>query len=107
VPDSIYLDLLSISKAHVYWTTPFVLSWSFLEAAACGVPMVASATPPVLEFSSELGVKTLDFFDADAFAAEVSKHLGARPKKRILKSLPNLALKHCIAAQMKMLGIRG
>jgi len=33
VSEQTYLDLLSISKTHVYWTTPFVLSWSFLEAA--------------------------------------------------------------------------
>jgi glycosyltransferase involved in cell wall biosynthesis len=106
VPDSIYLDLLSISKVHTYWTTPFVLSWSFLEAAAAGVPLIASATPPVLEFSSELGVKTLDFFDVDGFAAELAKNLGANRKNRILKSLTSLTLDHCIAAQMKMLGIR-
>lgn len=105
VPKQTYLELLSISKVHLYWTTPFVLSWSFLEAAASGVPLIASATQPVLEYSNEFGVKTLDFFDVHGFAAEIAKTLGARAKKRILKELPSLSLEHCLNAQLKMLGI--
>ena len=44
-----YLNLLQVSSVHVYLTYPFVLSWSFIEAMACGCLIVASAPPPVLE----------------------------------------------------------
>jgi glycosyltransferase involved in cell wall biosynthesis len=105
VPESVYLDLLSISKVHVYWTTPFVLSWSFLEAAASGVPVIASATQPVLEFSPMLGVTTVDFFDVERFAREITVALGLRSQKRKLTELPDLSLDHCIHEQMQLLGI--
>jgi glycosyltransferase involved in cell wall biosynthesis len=67
-----YRDLLRASTVHVYLTIPFVLSWSMLEAMACGCLLVASATPPVEEVV-EHGRNGLlvDFFDHEALAAQV------------------------------------
>lgn len=105
VPHDNYLDLLSVSKVHAYWTTPFVLSWSFLEAALAGVPVVASATPPVQEFASALGVRVVDFFDTKGFADSIVHALASSPVNRYPKNLPEIALRHCLVAQKKILGI--
>ena len=42
--------VMRASDAHVYLTVPFVLSWSLLDAMACGCLLVASDTEPVREF---------------------------------------------------------
>jgi len=49
-----YRDLLVQSNLHCYFTRPFVLSWSCLEAAATGVPLLLSNTEPVMEFCDGL-----------------------------------------------------
>lgn len=75
VDRTIYLAMMKLSACHVYLTTPFILSWSFLEAAALGLPIVASDTAPVREFSQLNGLQFVDFFDTDAIAQAVLKRL--------------------------------
>jgi len=60
---------LSISTAHVYFTYPFVLSWSLVEAMACECLIVGSDTAPLHDAITP-GVNGLlrDFFDAEGLA---------------------------------------
>jgi glycosyltransferase involved in cell wall biosynthesis len=64
--------MFRITRAHVYLTVPFVLSWSMLEAMASGALVVGSDTPPVKELitDGEVGVLT-DFFDPARIAASI------------------------------------
>ncbi len=75
VPHSEFLHALQISSAHVYFTYPFVLSWSLLEAMSTGCLVVASATPPVQEVvNSENGI-LVPFFDVEQLADRVVEAL--------------------------------
>jgi glycosyltransferase involved in cell wall biosynthesis len=69
VPFEQYVRVLQVSAAHVYLTYPFVLSWSVLEAMACGTPIVASDTAPVRELiTAGRNGRLVDFFDPHAMA---------------------------------------
>jgi glycosyltransferase involved in cell wall biosynthesis len=90
LPYANYLQLLQVSRCHVYLTYPFVLSWSCLEAMSAGCVVVASRTAPVEEVI-EHGVNGLlvDFFDVQALAettvqvlADPSAHANLRSAAR-------------------------
>jgi glycosyltransferase involved in cell wall biosynthesis len=49
IPYALYLTVLQVSRAHVYLTYPFVLSWSMLEAMSAGCLIIGSKTAPVQE----------------------------------------------------------
>ena len=67
-----FIPLLQLSMVHVYLTYPFVLSWSLLEAMACGCSIVASNTAPLREaiIDNETGL-LIDFFNSDQLANAV------------------------------------
>lgn len=69
VPTDTLVDLLSLSDLHIYLTVPFVLSWSLMNALACGCVVLASDTEPVREVivEGETGLLA-SFFDVEAFA---------------------------------------
>jgi glycosyltransferase involved in cell wall biosynthesis len=93
VPPAELARIFSLSDLHIYLTVPFVLSWSLLDALACGCTVLASDTAPVREFvrDGETGLLR-NFFDADGLAAaalellkdpEAYRHLGRAGEKLI------------------------
>src|SRR5262249_52521872 len=79
------VDILSLSDLHVYLTVPFVLSWSLMDALACGCTVLASGTAPVKEMiaDGENGV-LFDFFDAEGLARRAVDVLRDPPAFRAL-----------------------
>ncbi|MFA9215561.1 MAG: glycosyltransferase [Sphingomonadaceae bacterium] len=105
LPYSDYLQLLSISRVHTYWTTPFVLSWSLLEAAVSGVPIVASDTAPVAEFAPTFSnVRLTNFFDKDNFSNLICDQL-SRPRNYQQEQpfSQTLDVHRCIKKQLELL----
>ena len=68
--------VMSLSRAHVYLSWPFVLSWSMLEAMSHECLMVGSRTPPVMEVirDGDNGL-LVDFFKPDQIADAVVRAL--------------------------------
>lgn len=96
LPMTTLAELFNVTDAHVYLTVPFVLSWSLMDALACGATVIASDTAPVREMI-EHGKQGLlvDFFDFEAFADAAEavldcpsdfKHLGLAGAELVRKS---------------------
>ncbi|MBX9627240.1 MAG: glycosyltransferase [Gemmataceae bacterium] len=76
LPPGELADLFAVTDLHVYLTVPFVLSWSLMNALACGATVLASDTAPVREMirDGENGLLT-DFFDVEAMADRIEQVL--------------------------------
>ena len=88
--------MLQVSAVHFYLTYPFVLSWSCIEAMACGCAVLGSATPPVSEVLKD-GVNGLfvDFFSAEDIADHVDEVLDHPNRmKKMREAARQTALTH-------------
>lgn len=110
LPHETLLRLFQVSAAHVYLTVPFVLSWSLLEAMACGCVIVGSATAPVMEVVTDGRNGLLaPFFDEDALAERVLLALHAPDALAGLRAgarasiLRGYELDACLDRQMAMI----
>jgi glycosyltransferase involved in cell wall biosynthesis len=76
VPPNVLAQIFSLTDLHVYWTVPFVLSWSLLNALSCGAMVIASDTPPVREvIEHEKNGILVDFFNVEAWAKSADRVL--------------------------------
>ena len=82
-----YLRALQISSAHVYFTYPFVLSWSLLEAMSVGCLVVGSDTAPVREvIENNRNGLLVPFFDVKRLADCVIGALADRERYRAIRT---------------------
>lgn len=82
IPYSHLLALFQITAAHVYFTYPYALSWSCLEAMACGAAVVGSISPPVQEAIRHGESGLLVEFNEPAQLAAALLELLQRPQLR-------------------------
>ena len=80
-----FVPLLQLSSCHVYLTYPFVMSWSLLEAMACGCAVVGSDTAPVRE-AIRHGKNGLlvDFFSPEHQADTIETLFASSERRRTL-----------------------
>lgn len=85
IPYQHFVPLLQLSTVHVYWTYPFVLSWSLLEAMSAGCAIVASDTQPLHEAikHNETG-KLVNFFDVAGLVQSVCELLNDQAQRQQL-----------------------
>ncbi len=90
-----YAGLLKRSDTHIYFTYPFVASWSLREAMAAGCAIVGSRTAPVEEFiqHGKTGLLT-PFHDAGKLADCVLEMLeNGTLSKRLRRAVRRQALR--------------
>jgi glycosyltransferase involved in cell wall biosynthesis len=110
VPHAVLHQLFQICRAHAYLTYPFVLSWSLLEAMACGAVVVGSATPPVMEvIEDRRNGHLVDFFHQAAWldrledvlaTPEAQRQIAARARQTVVERYD--LREHCLPRQLEM-----
>jgi len=116
LPHDRLIRLFQVSRAHVYLTYPFVLSWSVLEAMAAGAPVVGSDTAPLREVVRHGREGLLvDFFDTEGLAEAVAAlladpdraaRLGAAGRARVRRHYDLTRV--CLPAQLDLIArLRG
>ena len=105
-----FVALLQLSRVHVYLTYPFVLSWSLLEAMACGAVVVGSATAPVMEVIEDgRNGHLVDFFDREGWLNTLERVLAAPEKQGAIAARARQTVverydlrDHCLPRQLEL-----
>jgi glycosyltransferase involved in cell wall biosynthesis len=85
LPYADYQRVLQLSTVHTYLTFPFVLSWSFIEAMACGCTIVGSRTGPVEEVLEDgVNGRLVPFFDREALRGTIGELLADEAQRQRL-----------------------
>ena len=103
-------DVYRISKAHIYLTYPFVLSWSMLEAMSCGTIVIGSATAPVEEVIKDgYNGFIVPFNDPEALANRIIKTVRNNHKYGLIKKNARqtikrkYSLRECLEKQLRLI----
>lgn len=105
-----YLDLLRVSALHLYLSVPFVLSWSCIEALACGCLVLGSDVAPVREVIEE-GVNgfLVDARDSELLAYRAADLLARRTllgnirKAARDRAIAEFDLRRCLAKHTRLI----
>ncbi|BEV35551.1 glycosyltransferase family 4 protein [Synechococcus sp. M16CYN] len=112
LPYDQFILLLQLSACHVYLTYPFVMSWSLLEAMACGCAVVGSDTGPVREVihHGQNGL-LVDFFSSTDLASAVVELLNDRERAKAFGAAARLTVERtydldiCVTRQLALLDL--
>ena len=104
-----YLNLLRISALHLYLSVPFVLSWSCIEALACGCLVLGSDVAPVREVLGD-GVNgfLVDARDSELLARRAADLLARRALLASVRqtardgAIARFELGQCLARQTRL-----
>jgi glycosyltransferase involved in cell wall biosynthesis len=111
IPHEAHVRILQMSRAHVYLTYPYFLSWSMLEAMSAGCLLIGSSTPPVTEFlENEKNGLLVDFFDVKGLANRICEGLAAPEKFQPLREAARRRIveeldlnTRCVPAMLRLL----
>ena len=89
------------SDLHVYLTAPFILSWSALDAMACGCVVLGSDTSPVSEVvEHERNGLLTDFFDVDAMVEQANRVLDKPSEYSGLRAAARETVESCFSVDV-------
>ena len=105
-----YLDLLRVSALHLYLSVPFVLSWSCIEALACGCLVLGSDVAPVREvLEDEVNGFLVDARDSELLARRAADLLARRAllgnvrQTARERAIAGFELRRCLAEQSRLI----
>lgn len=95
-----YTKVLQLSSVHVYFTVPFVLSWSMMEALSAGCLLLGSDTAPVRELveHGKNGFLT-EYRNAERLADDLDRLLDEREKHDAVRAAARQTITDSYAAR--------
>lgn len=103
-----YIEWLKSSWCHLYFTHPFVASWSLIDALAAGIPIIASDVRPVIEFCGNVdGVKLVDHRSTQNIVTAISKILNEQcyGKREFSRSIEYLSVENALKGWGTLIGV--
>jgi glycosyltransferase involved in cell wall biosynthesis len=112
LPYATYLKALQVSRAHIYFTYPFVLSWSLVEAMSSGCLVLASDTGPLKEVIDGSNGILIPFFDVKTLARHTIEALAAPRKFQLQRKRARATVverfdvkRICLPRMLELLGV--